>query len=158
MEIVSKNLRHTDVRTRLTIPSKSLKFFPPLRGHKRAVDFDVRDESDRVWKFRLWTRKKRMKKVKYLKPVLTMGWREFVRSKELRVRDRVVFYMEKQQAGGGVKYRVIAEKTVKLFGVVFAYKPIHIVADTRQEQVEEPRQERPNRVRKVPRWLQDYDY
>ncbi|XWS40392.1 hypothetical protein CRYUN_Cryun18bG0137300 [Craigia yunnanensis] len=132
MKIVSKNLRKTDIEKRLTIPSASLNYFPPLNG-KHMVDFHVRDESDRVWKFRICTRKKN----KYLKPVLTKGWREFVCSKGLRYGDGVAFYMDKEQAGavnkklsigdrvvfyvdkeeaGTVKYHV--EKAVKIFGFV----------------------------------------
>ncbi|XWS62433.1 hypothetical protein CRYUN_Cryun06bG0010400 [Craigia yunnanensis] len=95
MEILLKNLKKTDIEKRLTIPSKSLKYFPPLSG-KHMVDFQVKDESDRVWEFRISTRKKNNK---YLKPVLTKGWRKFVCKKELRIGDRVAFYMEKEQAG-----------------------------------------------------------
>ncbi|XVF00576.1 hypothetical protein REPUB_Repub04eG0012200 [Reevesia pubescens] len=84
------------------------------------VDFHVKDESGRVWKFQINTRKK----CKYLKPVLTKGWREFVRSKELSIGDRIAFYMEEEQAGS-VKYHVKVEKQLKEFGADFAHKPIH---------------------------------
>ncbi|XVF00599.1 hypothetical protein REPUB_Repub04eG0014500 [Reevesia pubescens] len=117
--IVLKNLKKTDIEKRLTIPSKSLKCFPPLSG-KHMVDFHVKDESGRVWKFQIYTRKKN----KYLKPVLTKGWREFVCNKALSVGDRVEFYMEKEQAGSA-KYSVKIEKAVKVFGAVFAHKPFH---------------------------------
>ncbi|XVE67446.1 hypothetical protein DITRI_Ditri08aG0161600 [Diplodiscus trichospermus] len=119
--IVVKILKQTDVKKRLTIPSKSLDCFPPLKG-KHTVDFHVVDESGRVWKFRIYTRKKNTNP--YAKPVLTKGWREFVCSKELEVGDRVAFYIEEQKAGV-FKYRVKVEKAVKIFGAVFAHKPTH---------------------------------
>ncbi|XWS55295.1 hypothetical protein CRYUN_Cryun10bG0163000 [Craigia yunnanensis] len=117
--IVLKNLKKTDIEKRLTIPSKSLNCFPPLRD-KHMVDFHAGDESGHVWKFRIYTRKKNKK---YQKPVLTKGWRGFVCSKKLSIGDRVAFYMEKEQAGA-VKYRVKVEKAVKIFGAVFAHKPV----------------------------------
>ncbi|KAK8486237.1 hypothetical protein V6N13_090244 [Hibiscus sabdariffa] len=119
--IVSKRLGKTDVEKRMTLPSKSLKCFPPLSGDKHMVDFAVRDECDRVWKFRIYTRKSNKK---YPKPVLTKGWREFVCSKRLRVDDRVEFYMVKEEANR-VEYRVRVEKAVKIFGVVFGHEPSH---------------------------------
>ncbi|KAK6240472.1 B3 DNA binding domain - like 10 [Theobroma cacao] len=110
MAIVLKNLKKTDIEKRLTIPSKALRCFPPL-SDKHMVDFAVRDEeSGRVWKFRIYTRKKNNNK--YLKPVLTKGWREFVCSKQLRIGDRVAFYKQ----AGAVKYRVKVERPLKIFG------------------------------------------
>ncbi|XWS40383.1 hypothetical protein CRYUN_Cryun18bG0136500 [Craigia yunnanensis] len=84
MKIASKNLKKTDIEKRLTIPSKSLNYFPPL-SDKHMMDFPVRDESGHVWKFRIYTRKKN--------------------NKELRIGDRVAFYMDKDQAGT-VRYRI----------------------------------------------------
>ncbi|XVF68248.1 hypothetical protein PTKIN_Ptkin10aG0190000 [Pterospermum kingtungense] len=104
MKILSKNLGNTDVEKRLTIPSKSLDCFPSLRD-KHMVEFQARDED--VWTFAIHCRKRNG----HPKPVLTKGWREFVRSKELRVGDRVTFYMDKEEAGA-VKYRVEVEKAV----------------------------------------------
>ncbi|XVE67471.1 hypothetical protein DITRI_Ditri08aG0164100 [Diplodiscus trichospermus] len=106
-KLVLGNLKKTDIERRLTIPSKSLGYFPPLRG-KHTVDFNVEDESARVWKFEIYSRNK---KNKYLKPVITKGWRVFVCSKELQVGDRLAFYMEEQKTGD-VKYRVEVEKAV----------------------------------------------
>ncbi|XWS67490.1 hypothetical protein CRYUN_Cryun04dG0011100 [Craigia yunnanensis] len=119
MAILSKNLKKTDIEKRLTIPSKSLNSFPPLSDN-HMVDFQVKDETDRVWKFRIYTRKKNNK---YLKPVLTKGWREFVCSKELSIGDRVLFYKEKELANA-VKYRVKVEKAVKssYSGAYYFYK------------------------------------
>ncbi|KAK8668303.1 hypothetical protein V6N13_105761 [Hibiscus sabdariffa] len=61
----------------------------------------------------------------YPKPVLTKGWRAFVRSKQLRVDDKVAFYMEKEDQSDSVKYRVEVEKAVKIFGTVFGHEQIH---------------------------------
>ncbi|KAK8522360.1 hypothetical protein V6N13_115332 [Hibiscus sabdariffa] len=121
--IVLKRLGKTDIEKRMTLPSKSLKCFPPLSGDKHTVDFQVRDdECGRVWKFQIYTRKKNNK---YPKPVLTKGWREFVRSKRLRVEDRVVFYMDKEDEADSVKYRVKVVKAVRIFGAVLGHEPIH---------------------------------
>lgn len=120
MAIMSKRLTKTDIEKRMTIQSKWLKSFPALSGNEHMVDFEVRDECGHVWKFRIYTRKRNNK---YRKPVLTKGWREFVCSKELRVDDKVAFYMEKQQADGRVDYRVTVQKAVKVFGAVFTHKP-----------------------------------
>lgn len=119
-KIASKILKQTDIEKRLTIPSKSLSYFPPLGG-KHVVDFHAKDDSTgRVWKFQIYTRKKN----KYPKPVLTKGWREFVVSKELHVGDRIAIYMKKEQAGA-VTYFVRVERAVKIFGAVFAHKESH---------------------------------
>ena len=119
MEILLRNLKKTDIEKRLTIPSKSLKYFPPLNG-KHMVDFQAKDESDRVWKFRIYTRKKNNK---YLKPVLTKGWRKFVCSKGLRIGDRVAFYMGKEQAGAQDKagkghYRIEVKRATQRSSVL----------------------------------------
>ncbi|OMO75181.1 hypothetical protein CCACVL1_16278 [Corchorus capsularis] len=114
MAIVEKSLKQTDISKRFTLPSKSLKYFPRLSGKEHMVDFDVRDDDDgHVRKFRVYTRKGK----KYLKPVITKGWRDFVCSKELQVGDKVAFYLEEEQASP-VKYRVKVQKQVKIFGAV----------------------------------------
>ncbi|XP_021287100.1 B3 domain-containing transcription factor NGA4-like [Herrania umbratica] len=116
MAIVLKNLKKTDIEKRLTIPSRALPSFPPL-SDKHMVDFAVRDEeSGHVWKFRIYTRKN-MNNNKYLKPVLTKGWREFVCSKKLKVGDRVAFYSAEEQAGA-VEYRVKVQRPLKIFGAM----------------------------------------
>ncbi|WRX14593.1 B3 DNA binding domain - like 10 [Theobroma cacao] len=100
----------------LPVTDRSLRSFPPL-SDEHMVDFAVRDEeSGRVWKFRIYTRKKKNNS-KYLKPVLIKGWREFVCSKQLRVGDRVAFYSAEEQAGA-VKYRVKVERPLKIFGAL----------------------------------------
>ncbi|KAK8582729.1 hypothetical protein V6N13_069501 [Hibiscus sabdariffa] len=107
--MVVKSLKTTDIpQKRMTLPSNFLNSFPPLSGDKHMADFQVRNECGRVWKFRIYARKRNNK---CLKPVLTKGWREFVCSKQLCVGDRVAFYMDKK--GDSVRYRVGVEKEVK---------------------------------------------
>ncbi|MBA0785408.1 hypothetical protein Gotri_024851, partial [Gossypium trilobum] len=118
--IVSKRLTKVDIEKRLALPSKSLNCFPALSGNGHTVDFDVRDECGRVWKFQIYTRKSNNK---YRKPVLTKGWREFVCTKELSIDDEVTFYMDKQQADGSVEYRVTVQKAVKYLVPFFTYTP-----------------------------------
>ncbi|TYG81301.1 hypothetical protein ES288_D02G288300v1 [Gossypium darwinii] len=102
--IVSKQLRKTDIKKRLTIPSKSLKDFPSLAG-KHKETFKARDDSGRTWKFQIYTRKRN----RYLKPVLTRGWLDFVRAKEVAIGDKVEFYKEEKEQGAN-KYRVKTEQ------------------------------------------------
>ncbi|KAG4160412.1 hypothetical protein ERO13_D02G236400v2 [Gossypium hirsutum] len=113
--IVSKQLKTTDIEKRLTIPSKSLKYFPPLDGN-HVVQFKARDESGHHWKFQIYTRKGK----RYLKPVLTKGWREFVCTKELTIGDKVEFYMEEKEQGEAM-YSVRVFRAVRIFGRIVAY-------------------------------------
>ncbi|GKV32221.1 hypothetical protein SLEP1_g40838 [Rubroshorea leprosula] len=50
MAIFAKCLSKTDVGKRLSVPSKSLKYFP-LSGEHHAVDFKVKEQNGRVWTF-----------------------------------------------------------------------------------------------------------
>ncbi|KAH1099242.1 hypothetical protein J1N35_016163 [Gossypium stocksii] len=113
MAIVSKQLKKTDIEKRLTIPSKSLKSFPSLAGN-HVVKFEARDESGHRWEFQIYTRKGK----KYLKPVLTKGWREFVCTKKLSIGDKVEFDKEEKEQGEAVMYRVRVVRAVKIFGYV----------------------------------------
>ncbi|GLT85805.1 hypothetical protein SLE2022_039810 [Rubroshorea leprosula] len=117
MTIFSKCLSKTDVGKRLSVPSKSLKYFP-LSGERYAVDFEVKDENDRVWTFRCYTRKK-----KHLKPALTKGWREFVCTKQLEIGDKVEFCKEDEERTGA-RYRVKVKKLVRVFGAALGHVPI----------------------------------
>ncbi|MBA0855222.1 hypothetical protein Goshw_010800 [Gossypium schwendimanii] len=115
--IVSKQLRETDIKKRLTIPSKSPKYFPSLAG-KHVVPFKARDDSGRPWKFQIYTRKGK----RYLKPVLTKGWLDFVGAKELTIGD--IVDMEEKEQGEAVMYRVRVVREVKIFGYVLDHKSI----------------------------------
>ncbi|GKV32213.1 hypothetical protein SLEP1_g40830 [Rubroshorea leprosula] len=119
MAIFSKCLSKTDIGKRLSVPSKSLKYFP-LSSEQHAVDFKVKDENGRVWTFRCYTRRK-----KHLKPVLTKGWREFVCTKKLEIGDKVEFCKEDEEgAGNGTRYCVKVKKVVRVFGAALGHVPI----------------------------------
>ncbi|GLT25314.1 hypothetical protein SLA2020_004490 [Shorea laevis] len=117
MAIFAKCLSKTDVRKRLSVPSKSLKYFP-LSGEHHPVDFKVKDENGRVWTFRCYTRKK-----KHLKPVLTKGWREFVCTQKLEIGDKVEFCRDGEE-GTGAGYRIKVQKVVRVFGAAFGHVTI----------------------------------
>ncbi|GLT97024.1 hypothetical protein SLE2022_146110 [Rubroshorea leprosula] len=114
MAIFSKCLSKTDIGKRLSVPSKSLKYFP-LSGKHHTVDLEVKDESGRVWTFRCYTRKNG-----HQKPVLTKGWRQFVCTKKLEIGDRVKFCKDEKGPG---RYCVKVEKAVKVFGVALGHVP-----------------------------------
>ncbi|KAK8582734.1 hypothetical protein V6N13_069506 [Hibiscus sabdariffa] len=116
--IVLKTLTTTDVDKRMSITIKSLKHFPSLCEDMHVVDFQATDECDRVWTFRIWTRRNQQ----CLKPILTKEWREFVRSEKFCRYDRVAFYMKKEETGS-VKYHVRVHKRVQIFGVPIGHLP-----------------------------------
>ncbi|XVF00585.1 hypothetical protein REPUB_Repub04eG0013100 [Reevesia pubescens] len=106
MAIFSKILTKTDIEKRLSIPSKHLKSFP-------CFNFQARDESGKVWPLQCTIRKE-----KYLKPVISRGWLEFVRSNKVQISDKITFYGESRG-----QYRIKVKKPVKIFGAVIGYAP-----------------------------------
>ncbi|OMO92221.1 hypothetical protein COLO4_17739 [Corchorus olitorius] len=112
--IFSKILTKTDVEKRLAVPSKHLKCFPRFKGHEHAVNIEaIDDQSGKICVFQCSIRKKN-----HLKPVISKGWVQYVRNRQLRVGDKVKFYRE---AGGN--YRIKVKKSVRIFGVVIGYAP-----------------------------------
>ncbi|KAJ6881476.1 hypothetical protein NC651_028152 [Populus alba x Populus x berolinensis] len=117
MATFSKILGKTDTSKTLSVPTKYLKTLPSFNGG-HAVDFQAIDESGFVWTFQCSTRKKG-----HPKPVLSKGWRAFVRNKKLKVGDKIKISLN-QTAAATPFYRVQAEKEVKIFGAIFGYSPI----------------------------------
>nr|TKS13859.1 hypothetical protein D5086_0000049160 [Populus alba] len=117
MATFSKILGKTDTSKTLSVPTKYLKSLPSFNGG-HAVDFQAIDESGFVWTFQCSTCKKG-----HLKPVLSKGWRAFVRNKKLKVGDKIKISLN-QTAAATPFYRVQAEKEVKIFGAIFGYSPI----------------------------------
>lgn len=123
MAIFSKLLTKTDIGTRLSVPTKSLKSLPCFgRGH--AIDFHVQDaQSGEVWNFRCVIRKK-----SHPKPALCKNWRKFVSSKRLSVGDKIIFstLAEDQASTGGAQYKIEVKRQTKIFGVSLGYFPWYI--------------------------------
>ncbi|KAJ6359375.1 hypothetical protein OIU76_000997 [Salix suchowensis] len=118
MTTFSKPLSKTDTKT-LSVPTKYLRYLPSFKGG-HAVSFQAMDESGVVRTFKCSTRKEG-----YKKPVLSKGWRAFVRDKKLKVGDKIKFSVLDPTAAIP-SYEVRAEKEVKIFGAIFGYSPIII--------------------------------
>jgi hypothetical protein len=117
MTTFSKILRKTDTSKTLSVPRKYLESLPSFKGG-HAVEFQAIDESGFVWTFKCSIRKKG-----HPKPVLSKGWRAFVRNKKLKVGDKIKLSLN-QTAAATPFYRVQAEKEVKIFGAIFGYSSI----------------------------------
>ncbi|KAM7252229.1 hypothetical protein ACFE04_024112 [Oxalis oulophora] len=78
-------LTSTDVNHRLSFETESLSYFSFAPG-VNYIDFKVIDLTDeRIRTLRLYTRKD-----DHPKPVISKGWREYVKSKNLRKGDKVI--------------------------------------------------------------------
>ncbi|XVF24124.1 hypothetical protein REPUB_Repub13aG0100200 [Reevesia pubescens] len=109
-KLFSKVLSPTDIEHRLAVPSEILWAFE-FDDQARAADFEVKDKTGQSWQFRCSTRKKDF----HPKPVVSKGWRRFVKDKRLQVGDKVVFY--KDVEGDSSSYKITTMKKVfKLFG------------------------------------------
>ncbi|XVF45213.1 hypothetical protein PTKIN_Ptkin02bG0187000 [Pterospermum kingtungense] len=107
MELCSKILTDTDVKVRLSFPTAIMREHFRLKEGSQSLDFQVRDNTSKIWTFRLYTRKKDG----HPKPVLTKGWLDFVRCKKLKLGDKVIFLV---QDGDQLEIRV--QRTIKLLG------------------------------------------
>ncbi|OMO50116.1 hypothetical protein CCACVL1_30619 [Corchorus capsularis] len=108
-----KQLSKTDVEKRLAIPTSSLQAFN-LNG-ACSVGFEAEDMlSGRIWQFHCTTRTKGF----YSKPVISKGWVQFVKFKQLRVGDRVAFYKLNQHEHEAqlVPYKIEVERKIELLG------------------------------------------
>ncbi|KAJ6748795.1 hypothetical protein OIU79_029807 [Salix purpurea] len=100
----SKLLTNTDIKKRLSLPTKFYKSLPSFEGI-HAVSFEAMDEDGFVWTFQCYTREEG-----HPKPVLSKGWLEFVRSKMLQVGDTIRFSVLDQT--------VLRENEVKIYGAI----------------------------------------
>ncbi|XVF01170.1 hypothetical protein REPUB_Repub04eG0065300 [Reevesia pubescens] len=91
-QVFSKNLTKTDVDVRLSFPMDVLNDFEFPEG-KDKVEFEVIDSTQKSWKFGLSKRNKA--RHRHPKPVLSSGWRSYVKAKGLKMNDRVILYAEK---------------------------------------------------------------
>ncbi|KAM7278201.1 hypothetical protein ACFE04_005335 [Oxalis oulophora] len=83
-EVIAKILTATDVDYRLTFETGSLHYFYFENG-VHYIDFKVVDLTDQITReFRLYKRKDG-----HPKPVISKGWRKYVKQKGLRIGDKV---------------------------------------------------------------------
>ncbi|OMO94998.1 hypothetical protein CCACVL1_05653 [Corchorus capsularis] len=110
--LFTKQLSKTDVEKRLAIPTSSLRAFN-LNVDAYSVGFEAEDmKSGRIWQFQCTTRTKGF----YSKPIISKGWVQFVKFKQLRVGDRVTFYKSNEHNEAQVPYKVEVERKLKLLG------------------------------------------
>ena len=107
-----KTLSETDVEVRFSVPSKWFEenLFSRFQG-KNKLDLPVKDLSGEVQSFGFSVRTKG----NHFKPVISRGWRKFVRAKGLKPGNKIIFVMENDpESGTGYKVEVIKE--IRLFG------------------------------------------
>ncbi|KAK9213695.1 hypothetical protein WN944_005680 [Citrus x changshan-huyou] len=121
MEVYSKILTETDVSTRLAVESNTIdEFFPAFEAGQDSQDLVVEDENGERWRFGLFIRQG-----PYGKPTISAGWRHFVRSKQAKVGDQVVFSKERVAAiGSAFSYKIRVVKQVKPFKSTIGYATI----------------------------------
>ncbi|XP_038683069.1 B3 domain-containing protein Os02g0764100-like [Tripterygium wilfordii] len=114
--LFEKILTPTDITKRLSIPSRCLADFASseLDQEAYAVELKVKDhETGYAHSFYCTTRKRG-----YKKPVFSKGWIKFVRQRNLRIGDKVVFLREEDGAGG-VVFKIGAKRRMRLMGFDF---------------------------------------
>ncbi|XVF40735.1 hypothetical protein PTKIN_Ptkin01aG0138700 [Pterospermum kingtungense] len=108
-QLFSKVLSPTDIEHRLAVPSEILWAFDFDEAH-RCADFQVKDKGGQKWQFRCSTRKKDF----HPKPVVSKGWRRFVKDKRLQVGDKVLLYKD-FECDSPYKIKTM-KKVFRLFG------------------------------------------
>ncbi|KAJ6704544.1 hypothetical protein OIU85_030365 [Salix viminalis] len=112
MANLRKTLSETDVEVRFSVPSRWFRENLYSRfGGNFVLDLPVKDRSGEVQSFRFSVRTKR----KHLKPVISRGWRKFVRAKGLKAGNKIVFVRENDPEIG-TEYTVDVIKEIRLFG------------------------------------------
>ncbi|KAB5548362.1 hypothetical protein DKX38_011768 [Salix brachista] len=114
IKLVKKKLTKSDIGSCLAYPTGKLAYpagklwaFQMVRGRK-AINFNARDPTGRVWEFKLRTRNGPHKK-----PVIRGGWRAYVREKGLKVGDVIIVTMV-EDAENGVSYNIRVEPNLEL--------------------------------------------
>ncbi|KAJ7002659.1 hypothetical protein NC653_007998 [Populus alba x Populus x berolinensis] len=109
VHLLTKKLKKSHISHALSIPIHALKAFPIPEG-AHMMNFEAVDATDNAWRFCLSTRLTGA----YPKPVLLRSsWHRFVEQKGLASGDRVVFFMERDEADDMVRrYTVRAQRKV----------------------------------------------
>ncbi|KAJ0043074.1 hypothetical protein Pint_18167 [Pistacia integerrima] len=107
MEVCSKIATLTDTRNRLELPIETLNHIVFPQG-QHYVDLLVTDSSGQPWTFSCCKRREG-----YPKPCLRTGWLVFVRSKDVRIGDRIIL---RRLDGGEFKIEVKRRTNFMLFG------------------------------------------
>ena len=110
MQIFSQVLTDTDALVRLSFPRHCLQYldFKGILYISPHVDLEVEDCNGRLHVIRCLN-------IVYEDPVLSKGWRQFVKYFRLRVGDVVVLHREDDQILGP-QFRIEAKRSIKLCG------------------------------------------
>nr|XP_034901149.1 uncharacterized protein LOC118038820 [Populus alba]TKR85721.1 uncharacterized protein D5086_0000243420 [Populus alba] len=108
MEVFNKELKYTDIQFQFSFPTRSLQYLD-FAG-EFFVDLNVKDSSGELQVIRC-----RKRNGDYDKPVLSIGWLQFVADYGLRVGDRAVLLREDDHRLGS-QFRVEAKRKIILFG------------------------------------------
>jgi len=111
VHLFTKKLKPTHISHTLSVPTHVLQAFPFPEG-VHMMNFEAVDATDNAWRFCLSTRLTGA----YPKPVLLRSsWHRFVEQKGLAPEDRVVFFMERDEANDMVRrYKVRAQRKVMI--------------------------------------------
>jgi hypothetical protein len=111
VHLFTKKLKPTHISHALSIPIHVLEAFPIPDG-AHMMNFEAVDATDNAWRFCLSTRLTGA----YPKPVLLRSsWHRFVEQKGLAPEDRVVFFMERDEANDMIwRYTVRAQRKVMI--------------------------------------------
>ncbi|CAK7357078.1 unnamed protein product [Dovyalis caffra] len=109
IHLFTKKLKPTHISHTLSVPTHVLEAFQIPEG-THMMKFEAIDATDNVWRFCLSTRLTGV----YPKPVLLRSsWLRFVKQKGLVPNDRVVFFMERDEANEMIRsYKVRAQRKV----------------------------------------------
>ncbi|KAJ6942098.1 hypothetical protein NC652_008027 [Populus alba x Populus x berolinensis] len=109
VHLFTKNLKPSHISHALSFPTRALRAFPIPEG-AHMMNFEAVDATDNAWTFCLSTRMTGA----HPKPVLRRrSWHPFVEQKGLAPKDRVVFFMEIDEANDMVRrYTVRAQRKV----------------------------------------------
>ncbi|GKV05228.1 hypothetical protein SLEP1_g17261 [Rubroshorea leprosula] len=102
-----KELTRTDVGSMLVIPTHFMNQMPQVEGG-RSENMTVMDVGESEWTFGYYVRQNVNRR-----PVLRSGWRRYVREKELKVGDRIIF---ERVDGFPARYRIGARRRITLLG------------------------------------------
>ncbi|XVE49112.1 hypothetical protein DITRI_Ditri01bG0056000 [Diplodiscus trichospermus] len=107
--IFSKELKKTDIHVRLSFPMKVLNDFEFPQGTDK-MEFEVTDSCEESWKFGLSKRNK--DRHAHPKPVLSSGWRAYVKAKGLKKNDKVILYEQKDKLTTKTRFKIRAQRKV----------------------------------------------
>jgi hypothetical protein len=99
VHLFTKKLKPTHISNALSVTTHALEAFPIPEG-AHMMNFEAADATDNAWRFCLSTRLTGA----YPKPVLLRSsWHRFVEQKGLAPEDRVVFFMERDEANDMIR-------------------------------------------------------